>query len=728
MKDSRNRTLRLAVALAGLNCLLAAPAHAQRIMENLGRGVVAVRSGSGQVFVSWRLLGLEPSNLGFDVFRSAGGGPEVKLNSSPLTGGTNFVDVSANLGQSNVYTIRPVGAGAAGSFTLPANAPVRQYLPVPLRSAPGSPYVHLAWVGDLDGNGEYDLVADRIPTVANTTVKVDAYRRDGTFLWRVDMGPNSLDMSNIGGGSAALSNGHNDGVTVYDLDSDGRAEVILKTANGTILGNGATVAAGANVTQFISVLDGRTGAERARAQIPNDYRSAGPYSGHFGILYADGVNPSIVFKAKNRNADGSFNSATNVWDFRNGTLLHRWKWLRGSQDAPDAHQIRVVDVDRDGRDELVDGGYVIDDNGTLLWSQGPSGVIHGDRFHIGDFDPARAGLEGFFIQQNNPSGLLYITYDARTGAILRRHTGGVEDTARGNVADIDPRHPGFEYWSFHGIHSWTTGAVISPEPQRPWPNFRIWWDGDNLSELLNRTFVEKWNPTSATVSRILNAGAEGAIHSWRDAPMFYGDIIGDWREEVVFENAEHTELRIYTTTMPSGIRLYTLPHNPEYRAALTVKGYMQSHQIDYFLGNGMGAPPAPNIRYAGTPSGGATHPAESAVMAGGAVFENTRSGFNGSGYCNFPPSGGTLEFRNVDGGTGGSRTIRLRNAQGGGTPRTGRLTVNGVSQDITFAPTGGWTSWAVTSVTVTLAPGTANTIELESIGQDLANIDELQVP
>ena len=572
-------------------------AIAPRQMENLGRGVVAVRSSATEVSVSWRLLGFEPRDLPFNLYRSAGGGPAQKLNAEPLTGGTNFVDPTANPAMPNSYFVRPVINGvelaASMPYTLPANAPVRPYLTFPLQPAPNT-YVHLIWVGDLDGDGEYDFIVSRLPLGTGTQF-IDAYKRDGTFLWRVDFGPNSVAPDNIEPPASAICAGHNDGVTVYDLDSDGRAEVVIKSANGVVFGDGRTLSFGDNVTQFISVLDGLTGAERARAPVPTDYLADGPVAGHFGVAYLDGVKPSFIFKAKNRVGNGGFNLFIAAWDFDGTNLAQRWKWLRGNQNCPDDHQIRIVDVDRDGRDEICDGGYVLDDDGSVLYSLGPQGVIHGDRFHIADLDPDRPGLEGFAIQQNNGSGLLYFTYDAADGTILHRHFGGIEDTARGTAADISAAHRGYEYWSFHGIHEFQGGELISPDPRRPWPNFRIWWDGDVMSENLNRTLIEKWDPATGGTTRLLTAGEDGAINSWRDAAQFYGDIIGDWREEVVFENSDHDALLIYTTPMPSETRLYTLPHNPEYRACFTVKGYLQSNLVDYYLGDGMTPPPPPNI-------------------------------------------------------------------------------------------------------------------------------------
>lgn len=119
--------------------------------------------------------------------------------------------------------------------------------------------------------------------------------------------------------------------------------------------------------------------------------------------------------------------------------------------------------------------------------------------------------------------------------------------------------------------------------------------------------------------------------------------------------------------------------------------------------------------------------AESAALGGGVVFENTNPGFTATGYVNFPTTGGTATFNNVAGGTGGAKTLTFRFANGSAAARTGAVVINGASQPITFGTTGGWSTWTNATVTTTLASGTANTIELRSNGQDLANIDQIQI-
>jgi hypothetical protein len=571
--------------------------HARRYMERLGRGVVAVRSSSSQVFISWRLLGLDPSDIGFNLYRSTDGGIAVKLNSSALTGGTNYTDGSANLSKANTYYVKPVISGveqaASSSFTLAANHATEPVVRVPLRSGG---VIKFVWVGDLDGDGEYDYVLDR----QTSPQTIEAYKRDGTFLWTVDMGPNSENQNNIEGGSSTIDVGHNDGVTVFDLDSDGKAEVIVRAANGVTFGDGTTLSESNNNKQFISVLNGMTGAELARITIPQDYISDGPMYARLGIGYLNGSTPSIVAYMKNRIGSGDFNLMICAWDYLGGSLTQKWMWKRGSQNCPDGHSTRIVDVDGDGTDEICEIGFVLNGDGTLRYSLGPAGIVHGDRFHIGKFDLNRAGLQGYGIQQSNPSGLLEYYYDAATGEILWEHFGAVGDVGRGMVADIDSRYSGYEVWSFSGLYNGPANTLTEPNTSlRPWPAQQFWWDGDLLCELLNDAKFEKWDPlhptTTSKTPRLLTISTYGAIYNYHD-PTFYADIFGDWRTEAIFTDAAYTQLIIFTTWNETTYRIYTMAHNPEYRNQMTVKGYMQPAYVDYYMGSGMSTPPHPQIK------------------------------------------------------------------------------------------------------------------------------------
>src|SRR5262245_28273902 len=271
----------LPIILAAVACcpVVLAPAQvavppAPRQMERLGRGVVAVHPGEGKVFVSWRLLGTDPDGVTFNVYRTTVGGPPVKLNPEPIAKCTWFLDATADLTKANTWTVRPVVNGTEGETSqpflgvLPANPPARPYVPVPLQSPQGyNP--NDASVGDLDGDGEYEIVVHQVGrgrdnSQAGMTTEpiLEAYKLDGTLLWRINLGKNIREGA------------HYTQFMVYDLDGDGRAEVACKTADGTVDGKGEVIGDPAadhraptghilKGPEFLTVFDGLTGAALA---------------------------------------------------------------------------------------------------------------------------------------------------------------------------------------------------------------------------------------------------------------------------------------------------------------------------------------------------------------------------------------------------------------------------------------------------------------------------------
>ncbi|KAL5586916.1 hypothetical protein FOVSG1_012052 [Fusarium oxysporum f. sp. vasinfectum] len=578
-------------------------ALSQRPIEDLGRGVVAVRASENNILVTWRLLGLDPDGIGFNIYRSADGDRTMRLNDKVLTGGTNFLDKTADEAVPNAYTVRPVVDGkeqtASGSFVLPADNAVEPVVRIPLRPGKTIKYV---WVGDLDGDGEWDYVIDR----HDARQSIEAYTSNGTFLWEVDLGPGSENQDNISPGPSTIDVGHWDGVTVFDFDSDGYAEVAIRIANGVTFGDGKKFEKGKNEThQYIAILDGRTGALRASAPLPTDYIADGPLACRVGAGFLDGKTPHLVGFLKNRRKDKNFNLLVMAWTFDGKALKQAWKWARGDryEDFPDGHNSRIVDVDGDGKDEYFEIGFGLNGDGTVKYSLGEKGIIHGDRYHIAKMDPKRKGLQGYGVQQRSEDLLYEYYYDATDGTMIWEHHGKeVLDIGRGMVGDIDPTHEGMEVWSFSGglYNARENKQLVDDAELAPWPQLGVWWDGDALLELFNDGKFEKWdweNPsTSDKVPRLLTASKYGGVLNGR-YPLLIGDILGDWREEVVLTNANQDELLIFTTDQPSDIRLYTLAHNPNYRNDLTVKGYLQSHHVDYFLGHDMETPPKPKIRY-----------------------------------------------------------------------------------------------------------------------------------
>ncbi|PSN61186.1 hypothetical protein BS50DRAFT_505078 [Corynespora cassiicola Philippines] len=576
-----------------------------RPMENLNRGIVAVRSSDTDVFLSWRLLGLDPDGIGFNVYRSPGSGSGTKLNSEVLTKGTNFVDTTADLTRNNRYWVRAVIDGkeqspASSSFDLPANNAQEPIVRVSIGAGDRIKYV---WVGDLDGDGEYDFVIDR----HGTQQALEAYRRDGKLLWRVRMGPNSENQNNIEPGSSGIDVGHWDGVTVYDLDSDGIAEVAVRIANGVVFGDGQTFGEADNDDeQYIAVLDGQTGALRGATKVQNDYIEHGPFAARLGVGLLDGERPHIVAFMKNRMDNGTFNRNIAAWTFDGSTVTEEWVWdNKNAGSGSDGHNTRIIDVNGDGIDEVGEIMFMLNGDGTLRYDMTTAGIGHGDRWQVAKMDPNRPGLQGYGVQQDNPSKLWEYYYDARDGKVLWKHYGGsVADIGRGLIGDIDPDHPGMESWSAagSGLYNAPSDELLETDTKlSPWAHLSLWWDGDDTVELYNDGKIEKWDPQNPTTSnslpRILRIESYGAINPGDPNPGFLGDILGDWREEVIVTNEAYDELIIFTTDQPTDRRLYTLAHNPNYRNGMTMKGYLQNAHVDYFMGSGMSTPPKPNIYY-----------------------------------------------------------------------------------------------------------------------------------
>ncbi len=643
-------SLRLIVAcgLCALALFASLPARAAtHLMENLGRGVVAVRTSANETFVSWRLLGTEPGDTAFNLYRSTGGGAPVLVNAAPLTGATSTPDTGVDFSQPVSYFVRAIAGGSelapSAAFTMPANTPQQPYLRVPLQrpaggtTPDGGSYTYSpsdSSVGDVDGDGEYELIVKWEPSNAQDNsnggytgnVFLDAYELDGTFLWRIDLGVN------------IRAGAHYTQFLVYDFDGDGKAELVCKTAPGTRDGTGAFIAqpgkfigtpsapidhnadyrnsGGYILTgpEFFTIFAGDTGAELATTNyvVPrnNDPASAdvsawGDNYGNrvdrflAGVGYLDGQRPSILL------ARGYYTRAVVVaWDWRDGQLTQRWIFDTGfdNQISPfaawrgqGAHSLTIGDVDADGRDEIVYGAAAIDDDGRGLYS---TTLGHGDALHLSDMDPNRPGLEVYMVHESPGSyGQAGSEFrDARTGELIFGVSGQGTDVGRGVAGDIDPRFPGYEMWASRGGLMSSTGVEISSG--RPGQmNFMIWWDGDLLREILDGNTISKWNWNTNSVSPLLIASGASSNNGTKATPNLSADIFGDWREELILREDSNDALRIYTTTIPTTHRLPTLMHDRQYRLAIAWQnvGYNQPPHAGYFIGDGMAAPAQPDI-------------------------------------------------------------------------------------------------------------------------------------
>ncbi|HEY5469685.1 MAG TPA: rhamnogalacturonan lyase, partial [Bacteroidales bacterium] len=473
-------------------------------------------------------------------------------------------------------------------------------------------------VGDLDGDGEYELILHQTgrsidtPSTGISGIPIfQAYKLDGTFLWEISLGRNIREGA------------HYTQFMVYDLDGDGISEFACKTADGTIDGIGKVIgdstkdyrnlnkASGAfygkvlDGPEYFTIFSGRTGEALATADyIPNRYPLNG-WSGHGGnggsdstgnrvdrflacVAYLDGVHPSVIM------CRGYYGrSVLAAWDWRDGKLTSRWVFDSKDGENPYSgqgnHNIGVTDVDADGKDEIIYGAMVVDDNGKGLFS---TGFRHGDAIHIGEFDLSRPGLQVFGPHEieSGTTGPGVSVYDARTGEILFK--GSVnKDVGRAVAGDIDPSNPGGEMWWSGSDGLFTMkGVRIGDAPSST--NFLIWWDGDFSRELLDGNHVDKYK-----VGRLFTAEGCVSNNGSKSTPALSADLFGDWREELILRTADNKNLRIYTTTIPTKHRIYTLMHDPQYRLAITTENvaYNQPPNTSFFLGTDMKKAPKPNI-------------------------------------------------------------------------------------------------------------------------------------
>ncbi|MFG3018963.1 rhamnogalacturonan lyase [Streptomyces sp. NPDC048254] len=604
-------TTTAALVGAGLTALTEGSAQAAtaRQVEALDRGVVSVHTDAGNL-VSWRWLGTDPDNVSFNVYRAG-----TKVNSAPVTGSTNYFHADAPA-QAD-YTVRAIVNGVEQADSVHAVQFRTGYKDVPITppaggtSPDGVSYTYEAndaSVGDLDGDGQLDFVLKWQPTNAKDNSQsgytgdtiLDGVKLDGTRLWRVDLGRN------------IRSGAHYTQFQVYDYDGDGRAEIAMKTADGTVDGTGTVIgnspadyrnSSGYVLSgpEYLTMFDGRTGKAMstvdyvpARGTVSSWGDSYGNRVDRFlaGTAYLDGSRPSLIM------ARGYYTrTVIAAWDWRNGAFTRRWTFDTNSSantgkgyDAQGNHQLSVADVDGDGRDEIVYGSMAVDDNGNGLWTTKNG---HGDALHVGDLDPSRPGLEEFKVDEDSSKPASWMA-DAGTGEIIWS-TPANGDNGRGVSGDIWAGSAGAESWSSRadGVRDPKGTVVASRKPSSI--NFLAWWDGDPVRELLDDTRIDKYGTTSDT--RLLTGAGVHSDNSTKATPALSGDILGDWREEVVWPTTDNTALRIYSTPYETSTKITTLLHDTQYRTALAWQNtaYNQPPHPSFFIGDGMGTAPRPTV-------------------------------------------------------------------------------------------------------------------------------------
>lgn len=596
-------------------------------LEHLDRGIIAVRQDSSHVALSWRTLETDEKGQAYQIYRDG-----QLITPTPLTqGGTFFIDnLPYNSGAK--YTLK--SNGKEDSYTISAQSPIG-YLSLPLNRPTGGqidgdfrPYVYNASdasVGDVDGDGQYEIfikwdpsnAKDNSHTGYTAPTLIDCYRLDGRQLWRINLGRN------------IRSGAHYVPFIVYDLDGDGKAELMIKTADGTIdgmnnvignptanyvhTGNRRDRNTGRILTgsEYITVFNGLTGkAMDTQLYIPQrgDVRDWGDDHANrserylAGVGYFDGKRPSAVF------CRGYYTrTVISSWNWDGKKLKEHWtfdtntpKWRKYAGQGN--HNLRIADVDGDGCDEIIYGSMAVDHDGTGLYN---TGFGHGDAMHLTAFDPTTDRLQVWDCHENKRDGSDF--RDAATGKVIFQIKSSI-DVGRCMAADIDPNNPGLEMWSSdsHGIRN-IKGEQVLPQRakvssdkdtpnndntalfiggQRLPTNFGIWWDGDLLREMLDHETVSKYDYNTGNMTSLIHFERCRFNNGTKSTPCLSGDIIGDWREEVITRTADSNELRIYTTTIPTDYRINCLMQDIPYRLSIAAQnvGYNQPPHTGYYLG------------------------------------------------------------------------------------------------------------------------------------------------
>ena len=614
------------LATSALALLVSMGANAQRFTDKLDRGLVAVKTTKG-VYCSWRIQADEYYDVKYNLYRDG-----TRVNAEPLDV-SNFTDTSGS--ESSQYTVKAVLNGVEQQASKAATVFKSNYKEIKIKhdaSLKATYEPNDACCADVDGDGEVEILmkfnnkeeGEQLypkngPTINGVATKeysmLACLKQDGTVLWWVNCGPNMGDFQN-----------NEQNIVGYDWDMDGKAEVVMRLEEGSTvhMADGTTYTIGANGKngsswtnyrepkasgsvewfthygkEFLWYCEGATGKPYQCIEFPlkrledgeTDLKAAwGDGYGHrsskyfFGAPYLDGKHPSI-FLGRGIYTRHKF-IAYDV-DPKTHDLKVRWKWTNNQPGSPwygqGYHNYIVADVDWDGRDEIVWGSMVIDDNGMGLST---TGLGHGDAQHIGDFNPYIHGQEMFACNEDNPSNNYR---DATTSKIYYRKT-DTNDDGRCLAGNFYNDIPGAVGHSAHDTPiSTVTNDHVSLNTNGLSMNFRIYWDGDLLEECFNNTEVTK--PGVGTIATFLGAYSNNGTKA---TPCYQGDIFGDWREEVIERTADNN-IRIYTTNEPTKWRNYSLWYDHQYRNGMVWQpcGYNQPPHVSYFLGELEGITIAP---------------------------------------------------------------------------------------------------------------------------------------
>jgi rhamnogalacturonan endolyase len=551
----------------------------QRREELLWGGLVALRKPDG-VYLSWRMSNAPAWGNAFHVYRLQPDGARLKLTEEPLRKTTDFMDRNAPAGEVayEVENFPNILSGPAHRVTAAAEARKVPYVSIKLQDETTT--FQKVGIVDLDGDGRLDYLLktpnknidpagvywQKSPDAGGTYV-LEAYRHDGTFLWKLDLG-------------RAIERGiWYSPLIAWDLDGDGKAEVAAKIGEGDPRDQDGRVTSG---PEWMAVFSGETGKELARVPWPNreGLERYGLVSrNQMAVAYLDGRTPCLLAL---RGTYGRMK--VDAYEFHDGTLRQLWRY--DNQKLPrrywgqGEHMTHCFDADRDGRDEVMLGSVMLDDTGIPLWT---TDMGHPDFAYIGDHDVTRPGLEIFYGIESRAQKNGMCMVDARTGEFIwgydkpTRHVHG-----KGLCADLDPTVPGREglavdciskrpnvrkgpwLWSAKGDLLWFEGDAL---PQS-YSLQSAYWDADLQREIVRHGRVSDYQGS------ILTTGIQGSV-------IMVADVLGDWREELI--TSVPGELRIYSTTIPANDRRVCLLKDRGYRADMVMNtmGYTAVPTLSY---------------------------------------------------------------------------------------------------------------------------------------------------
>lgn len=567
----------------------------ERIAEHLTRGLIATPSPDGNgIHLSWRLLNADPDEVSFHVYRMADG-KQKRLTRKAIREVCDYTDHTPSDKPMSYWVTAHNAKGkvidTSEKLTVDKSL-LTHYRSVKLRDP--KMRVGKVAVADLNGDGIYDFIV-RTPdsnvdpgmpgTLDGRTYQIEAYLSDGTFLWSKDLGQ-----------------GIEPGVwyspfIAYDFNGDGKAEVALKTAPETTKRNEkGRVDSG---EEYLSVWDGMTGREIARVDWPERNDRYGNLvrqnRNQIGIAYLDGKTPYILA------CRGTYKlMVVDAWELRGEELVRAWRW-DGDEENPiirsmGAHSLVSGDVDNDGRDEILLGSCMIDDNGTALWS---AGLGHPDKAYLTDIDPNRPGMEVYLcLEPFHTNGRGVCMVDARTGEQVWNIGHETKHVGNGMVADFDPSHPGLECFATEDKKGGSSdkylltadGKYIRRNENIPPCGGWVWWDGDPSREVLHTPYsreemMELWRNGQPVAQHIVKWADKSSVAEGIEGSLqLIADLYGDWREEIVMSLPG--ELRIYTTNNPAHDRRITLMQDAIYRSYVAHRsmGYPQAPVPSYYLG------------------------------------------------------------------------------------------------------------------------------------------------